>query len=171
VKDEYFDIYDETGNHVGRAPRSECHGNPSLLHHTSHVVVFHPDAERILLQKRSMSKDVQPGRWDTAVGGHVDPGEDYLAAALRELREELGFVAEAKDLRHLFDSKIRNEIESEDVRVYGLQSAGPFRRQPEEIDEIRFWTRAELNDPENRKSFTPNLIAELELLLEKGLLP
>lgn len=171
MKDESFDIYDEAGNCIGRALRSECHGNPSLLHHTSHVVVFHPDGKRILLQKRSMSKDVQPGRWDTAVGGHVDPGEDYLAAALRELREELGFVAEAGDIRHLFDSKIRNEIESEDVRVYGLRSAGPFRFQPEEIDEIRFWTRAELNDPESRNSFTPNLIAELGLLLEKGLLP
>lgn len=168
--EEYFDIYDEAGNRVGRALRSECHGNPALLHHTSHVVVFHPDGERILLQKRSMAKDVQPGKWDTAVGGHVDSGEDYRDAALRELREELGVAQFAGGLRHLFDSKIRNEIESEDVRVYGLTLAGPFRFQPEEIDEIRFWTKRELADPENRKLFTPNLVSELEMLRERGLI-
>ncbi|MBS1371742.1 MAG: NUDIX domain-containing protein [Lentisphaeria bacterium] len=168
--EEYFDIYDEAGNRVGRALRSECHGNPALLHHTSHVVVFHPDGERILLQKRSMAKDIQPGKWDTAVGGHVDPGEDYRDAALRELREELGVAEFPGELRHLFDSKIRNEIESEDVRVYGLALAGPFRFQPEEIDEVRFWTKRELADPENRKNFTPNLVSELEMLRERGLI-
>ncbi|WP_294501575.1 NUDIX domain-containing protein [uncultured Victivallis sp.] len=167
---EYFDIYDEAGNRVGRALRSECHGNPALLHHTSHVVIFHPDGERILLQKRSSNKDIQPGKWDTAVGGHVDCGEDYLTAARRELREELGVADFPGELRYLFDSKIRNAIESEDVRVYGLTSAGPFRFQAEEIDEIRFWTKAELSDPANRELFTPNLVAELEMLRERGLL-
>ncbi len=171
MKDEYFDIYDEAGNRTGRALRRVCHGDPRLLHHTSHVVVFHPDKQRILLQKRSISKDIQPGRWDTAVGGHVDEGEDFLSAALRELREELGVSVAAGELRYLFDSRIRNEIESEDVRVYGIHFAGPFHFQVEEIDEIRFWTKAELNDPENQKLFTPNLIAELECLAEKGLLP
>ena len=167
---EYFDIYDEAGNRIGRALRSECHGNPALLHHTSHVVIFHPDGERLLLQKRSKNKDIQPGKWDTAVGGHVDCGEDYLTAARRELREELGVSEFPGELRYLFDSKIRNSIESEDVRVYGLTFAGPFRFQTEEIDEIRFWTKEELADLENRKLFTPNLVSELEMLRERGFL-
>ncbi|WP_294482705.1 NUDIX domain-containing protein [uncultured Victivallis sp.] len=167
---EYFDIYDEAGNRIGRALRSECHGNPALLHHTSHVVIFHPDGERLLLQKRSRNKDIQPGKWDTAVGGHVDCGEDYLTAARRELREELGVSEFPGELRYLFDSKIRNSIESEDVRVYGLTFAGPFRFQTEEIDEIRFWTKEELADLENRKLFTPNLVSELEMLRERGFL-
>ena len=167
---EYFDIYDEAGNRIGRALRSECHGNPALLHHTSHVVIFHPDGERLLLQKRSRNKDIQPGKWDTAVGGHVDCGEDYLTAARRELREELGVSEFPGELRYLFDSKIRNSIESEDVRVYGLTFAGPFRFQTEEIDEIRFWTKEELADLENRKLFTPNLVSELALLRERDFL-
>ena len=60
MKQEYFDIYDEAGNRIGRALRSECHGNPALLHHTSHVVVFHPAGGRILLQK---AVDVLPDGW------------------------------------------------------------------------------------------------------------
>ncbi len=162
---EYFDVYDEAGVHCGIRPRSECHGNPALVHRTSHVVVFHPDGMRLLLQKRSRNKDIQPGRWDTAVGGHLDVGEDYLTAASREAREELGLEG-SLPLKHLFDTKIRNAIESEDVRVFGLVSGGPFRFAPEEIDEIRFWTTAELLEPANQEGFTPNLLLELEFLLK-----
>lgn len=106
MKQEYFDIYDEAGNRIGRALRSECHGNPALLHHTSHVVVFHPARRPDSAAEAFAVEGYPAGKWDTAVGGHVDAGEDYLAAALRELREELGVTASAGELRHLFDSKI-----------------------------------------------------------------
>ena len=167
---EFFDIYDEQGNHAGIAPRSECHGNPALIHCTAHVAVKHPETGALLLQKRRMDKDIQPGKWDTAVGGHVDPGESYESGALRELREELG-VTGAVTLTHLFDSQIRNEIESEDVRVFGAELAGPFPFQESEIDEVRFWSRAELENPLNRQNFTPNLVEQLEKLKEIGFYP
>lgn len=44
----------------------------------------------ILLQKRADSMSALPGRWDQTAGGHVDEGEDYRAAAARELAEEMG---------------------------------------------------------------------------------
>ena len=158
---EYLDLYDASGRCVGRALRSECHGNPALLHRTAHVVVVHPETGALLLQKRSRSKDIQPGRWDTAVGGHLDCGESYEQAAARELREELGISGE---LEYLFDSAIRNAVESEDTRVFGLKSAGPFAFDPAEIDAVRFWSREELADPAARREFTPNLIEELDQL-------
>lgn len=164
---EYFDIYDDAGNRIGKALRQECHGNPALLHHTSHVVVFHPDGGRILLQKRSADKDIQPGKWDTAVGGHLAPGEEYLEGARRELSEELG-VTSNPELRFLFDSQIRNEIESEDTRVFGTELAGPFRFQIEEIDEVRFWSAEELRNERNYAEFTPNLVVELKRLFDGG---
>lgn len=169
MKEEFFDIYDEAGNRIGSAPRRECHGNPKLLHRTAHVVVFHPETGAILLQKRAAAKDIQPGKWDTAVGGHLALGEDYETGARRELAEELG-VTDAGELEYLFDGRIRNEIESEDVRVFGLRRAGGFKFQAEEIDEIRFWTAAELFDAGNRESFTPNLCAELDELRRRGLI-
>jgi len=67
----------------------KCHGNPALVHRAVHVLVVNAAGE-LLLQKRSARKDIQPGKWDTSVGGHLEPGESYFAAALREMREELG---------------------------------------------------------------------------------
>ena len=164
---EYLDIFDETGKKVGCALRSECHGNPLLLHRTSHVVVFHPEDGKLLLQKRTMNKDIQPGKWDTAVGGHLAPGESFESGAIRELEEELGLNG-VEHLELLTYSSIRNEIESEDVAIFILKSAGPFAFDPNEISEIRFWSSQELFDPENQREFTPNLCCELELLHQLG---
>ena len=163
---EYLDIFDSRGNCIGQALRSECHGNPELLHHVAHVVVLHPETGAMLLQKRSKDKFIQPGKWDTAVGGHLDCGESFEDGALRELREELGVTGEVT-LKYLFDSQIRNEIESEDARVFKAVSEGPFDFQREEIDEVRFFTPEELCSPEVRQGFTPCLIGELERLYGK----
>ncbi len=163
---EYFDIYDKDGNHIGRALRQECHGNPALIHRTAHVIVFNQAGDAVLLQKRSENKDIQPGKWDTAVGGHLAEGEDYLSGACREMSEELGVKVEPEDLEHLFDMKIRNDIESEDVRIFGAVHDGPFDFQCEEIDEVRFWKWDELTAEDHSGIFTPNLCRELDRLRE-----
>lgn len=167
MSEEYFDVYNAAGDHIGRRLRRECHGNPELIHRAVHVVIFHPEKPQLLLQKRNSKKDIQPGKWDTAVGGHLDAGEDYLTAARREMGEELGLRGDF-ELKELFDSKIRNDIESEDVRVFGLRHSGPFTIQPSELDAAEFWDYPELFKPENRVEFTPNLCAELDRLRELG---
>jgi isopentenyldiphosphate isomerase len=166
--EELFEIFDENDQPVGLAPRSECHGNPALIHRTAHVVVFHPDG-RILLQHRSADKDIQPNKWDTAVGGHLAPGESYEDGARREMAEEIG-ISPDLELKYLFDSQIRNEIESENVRVFGVEHPGPFEIQTEEINYVRFWTRGELFNPAEQANFTPNLIKEIALLEQANLL-
>ncbi len=165
MSSELFDIVDENGNVIGCAPRWKCHGDPSLIHRTAHVFVFHPDGNHILLQLRRKDKDIQPGKWDTSVGGHLDHGEDFETAAVRELREELGYRGEVT-LEFLFDARIRNEIESENTRVYGMKSEGPFSFQESEIDEIRFWSFEEIDRElaSGGGSFTPNLCVELKKL-------
>lgn len=164
LAEEMFDIVDEHDCVIGTAPRSRCHGDPSLVHRTAHVIVFHPDGERILLQLRTKTKDIQPGKWDTAVGGHLDHGEDYETAARREMSEELG-LDPGLPLRFLFHSKIRNTVESENVGVFSLVSAGPFVFQRSEIDEVRFFTRRELE--EHKTVCTPNLLVELDELKQR----
>src|SRR5512137_1106823 len=88
---ELFDIVDDDDRVIGTARRGECHGNPALIHRAVHVLVVNANGD-MLLQKRSASKDIQPGKWDTSVGGHLEPGESYHAAAVREMQEELGLT-------------------------------------------------------------------------------
>jgi isopentenyldiphosphate isomerase len=161
-REEIFEIVDEFNNIVGKAPRSECHGNPALIHRTARVIVFHPEGE-MLLQKRSNTKDIQPGKWDTAVGGHLEQGEEFIDATLREMEEELGIKANQK-LEFLFDSSIRNEIESENIRVFSVISEGPFDFNRDEIDEVRFWSLEEIKNRGFFEDFTPNLVKEMKKL-------
>ena len=165
---ELFDIYDENGRHLGTAPRNECHGNPALIHCTAHVAVIHPETGELLLQKRRMDKDIQPGKWDTAVGGHLDAGESFETAAKRELAEELGVTGEV-ELLHLFDGKIRNEIESENVQVFTIVCDGPFQPQESEIDQVAFFDPADLKArllKGDTADMTPVLCRELNMLLQ-----
>ena len=88
MPEEIFDVVNEHDEVIDRKPRSEVH-RLGLLHRAVHVLVFNARGET-LLQKRSMSKDREPGKWDSSTSGHLDSGEDYDACAVRELREEIG---------------------------------------------------------------------------------
>ena len=80
-----------------------------------------------------MSKDTSPGLWDSSASGHLDSGEDYDDCARRELREEIGLVAERPPER-LFKIAACAETGQEFVWVYRLQSEGPFTLHPDEIE-------------------------------------
>src|SRR4030042_911829 len=83
--DELFPIVDEEGNEISSAPRSICHdGKNKLLHPVVHFHLFNKAGE-LFLQKRSMKKDLLPGKWDTSVGGHIRPGEKFGDALKREI--------------------------------------------------------------------------------------
>lgn len=171
MSEELFDIIDDaTGKVTGTASRKKCHGTPSLIHRSVRVMVFHPDGGSMLLQKRAAAKDIFPGRWDCAVGGHLDSGETYEEAAVREMGEELGLPPNLP-LKHLFDMKVRNEIESENVREFSTVSEGPFTIQRSELDEIRFFSFAELKRirKEHPEEMTPLLTMELDELFKAGM--
>ncbi len=165
MSEEIFEIVDETGRVIGTAPRSRCHGDPSLAHRSVHVFVFNAAGD-LYLQKRSRRKDVQPGKWDTSVGGHLCPGEIYLSAAIRELEEELGVkVASPQGLKRLHSYIWRTPIETEHVETYQLIYEGPFSLPPDEIEEGRFWTQGAIRDSIGTGIFTPNLEHEFGLIL------
>lgn len=159
---DFFEIVDSDDQVIGLRPRNECHGNPDLVHRVSHVLVFNSSGD-LLLQKRSELKDVQPGKWDTSVGGHVDPGENYLQAAYREMNEELGI--HGLSLKLLYPSKIRNDFESENVMTYLVVYDGEICFNRTEIDEVRFWTPQEIDGALGRGILTPNFEEEWQMWL------
>lgn len=160
--DEMLTRVTEEDDVLGPVPRSQVHGNPALIHRSVHILVLSPEG-RLLLQKRSLRKDTQPGKWDTSVGGHVGFGQSYEEAARREAEEELGMVP--GELTFLYPSRIRNRVESENIHTFLQVSAGPFRPEPGEIDELRFWTREEIHAALGTGVFTSNFEEEFALFL------
>ncbi len=155
VQDELVPLVDGDGKTIGHARRSEVHRNPTLVHPVVHCLVQNASGE-LLLQLRSQNKDVQPGRWDTSVGGHVGVDEPVDAAVVREIAEELGVQIERSRLSYLYRYVMRSEIETELVHSFRLLHEGPFRLEPFEMDELRFWPRREIDAALGKSVFTPN---------------
>ncbi len=158
-------VSDDDTEILGPVERLLVHGNPELVHRAAHVLVLHPQKGTLLLQKRSAAKDTCPGLWDTSVGGHVGFGQTYLQAALRESEEELGIVLQESDLTFLYVTRLRDHQESENTASYLCLHAGPFHPDPDEIDAVRFLTRAEIEAGLGTGILTPNFEAEYAAFL------
>lgn len=143
MNDEWFDVVNARDEVVARALRREVHAR-GLWHRAVHVLVFDA-AGRIFLQKRSMTKDLSPGLWDSSCSGHLDSGEDYDSAATRELGEELG-IAPALAARRQRWFRLEPSVDTgwEFVWVYRLEHAGPFVLHPEEIERGEWLPPAEV---------------------------
>jgi isopentenyldiphosphate isomerase len=131
MSEEIFDVVNERDEVIDRKPRHEVHAR-GLLHRAIHVLVFNARGETFL-QKRSLTKDREPGKWDSSSSGHVDSGEDYDACAVRELREEIGLIV-PKTPECLFKINACAETDQEFVRVYRCAAEGPFQLHPDEIE-------------------------------------
>jgi len=158
--DELFDLVNDDDVVIGQALRSACHGDPALIHRAVHVLVFNSSGA-LLLQKRAPGKYIQPGKWDTSVGGHLGPGESYLAAAYREMAEELGLTG--LPLTYLYRSAIRNQIESENVQTYLAITDNDIVYERSEISEVRFWTYDQIDQAVGQEIFTPNFEEEWQM--------
>ncbi len=159
--EEWFDLVDPEGKIIGKAPRSAVHGNPQYLHPVVHLHIFNKTGQ-LYLQKRSRNKEVQPGKWDTAVGGHINSGEDVIAALKRESEEELGIKHD--NFQPLYRYIMRNEFESELVHTFRLIYNGPFRINRREIEFGRFWSMNEIERNLGKEIFTPNFEQEFQML-------
>lgn len=162
VPEEWFPIVDEDGNALGTALRSVCHnGKSMLLHPVVHLHLFN-NSGKLFLQKRAKSKDIQPGKWDTSVGGHISPGETPDEALLREAREELGlnsFIPEFLG-KYVWESNREREL----VNSFSTVSDEIPVINRDEIEEGRFWSLKEIKENLGKELFTPNFEHEFKRL-------
>ncbi|MBP8757693.1 MAG: NUDIX domain-containing protein [Prevotella sp.] len=151
--DEMFPLVDEQGNIIGAITRGEAHDGSKKLHPVVHLHVFNSKGE-IYLQKRPAWKDIQPSKWDTACGGHIDLGEDVKTSLKREVREELGITDfTPQDMGHyVFESAREKEL----VYVHKTIYNGDIQPSKEELDGGRFWSRDEILSNIGKNIFTPN---------------
>ena len=161
MQEEIFPIVNQEGEVIGSATRKECHAQTFILHPVVHLHIFNSAGE-LYLQKRVITKKIQPGKWDTAVGGHVDYGEQTEEALLRETREELGVTNFTP--KFLMKYIFRSSVESELVYVYQCTYDGPFSPDPSEVETGRFWTLSEIKNNIGKNIFTPNFESEIEKL-------
>lgn len=154
---ELFPIVDESGNTIGKTTRSFAHGGMKPLHPVVHLHVFNSKGE-LFLQKRPAWKDIQPGKWDTAVGGHVDFGENTIDALKREALEELGLSGfqPEKMTNYIFES----DAEREFVNSFRTTIDSPLLPSATELDDGKFFSREEIRRNIGKDFFTPNFESE-----------
>jgi isopentenyldiphosphate isomerase/intracellular septation protein A len=149
--EEWFPLVDTDGRVIGQAPRSECHNGPGKLHPVAHLHVINSHGE-LLLQLRASTKDLLPGKWDTAVGGHIGIGESVEQGLRRESMEEIGLIDFRPSLlqRYIWETKRESEL----VFSFMCTHDGPFKADPVELDNLRFWTKKELDANIGKGIFT-----------------
>lgn len=161
--DELLPIVDVRGNVQGSALRSHCHNYSFLLHPVVHLHLFNTKGE-LCLQKRAYTKDIQPDKWDTAVGGHVSYNEPIEVALQREAQEELGITGFL--YQKAFSYAFRSEREYELVNAFVACYDGQICFDSQEISEVRFWTFDEIKGMMGNSVFTPNFEQEFDRLIQ-----
>ncbi len=166
--EEILPLVDEQGNVTGHAPRSFCHGGSKALHPVVHLHIVANDRTGLLLQKRSMTKRIQPGKWDTSVGGHISYGETVDEGLHREAMEEASLTdfKPVEITRYVFESAVEREL----INCFACIAPVGYQPQSEEgeADSVRFWKWDEIRASLGHGVFTPNFESEF-LTIEQSL--
>lgn len=161
---EMLPVIDTDGIVIAQASRSFCHGAHRPLHPVVHLHIVNRQGD-IYLQKRSMTKKLLPGKWDTAVGGHISYGESVLEALVREAGEELGFFDfnPIEMDRYIFESDVEKEM------VFVFAAVGNFQLKPDsdEVSEGRYWALADIDKALGKRVLTPNFELEYSKYKDK----
>ncbi len=161
--EEWLPVVDEQGKVIGKALRSVCHSGQKLLHPVVHLHVLN-HSKHLFLQKRPETKLIQPGKWDTSVGGHIAFGEDLKTALQREAYEEIGLQNFSSRFigSYIFESEVEREL------VYSFVSYDykSINLHSDEVTEGQFWSQKQIESKLGKGILTPNFEHEYHTLLK-----
>lgn len=137
-QEEIFDLVNENGDVIGKATRSEAHSNADLIHRVIHCWIFNSRGQ-VLMQKRSKTKELNPGCWDMSCGGHFSSGENASQTLKRELEEELGLT----NYKSGYVTKLLRRMDRQTELIYLYyafvdKDVSEFKLQEEEVEEIKW---------------------------------
>lgn len=159
---EWVDIVNEQNEVIAQASRQQMRAE-RLRHRASYIVV-HDGMGKILVQRRTATKDFYPGYLDATAGGVVQSGENMLESARREAEEELGIAGVPFAEHGLF------YFENEHCRVWGALfscvSHGPFALQEEEVEAVKWLSPQEITA--RCDEYTPDSLKALSLWMSRN---
>lgn len=162
-QDEIFPVVNEKDEVTGKITRYQAHNSPHIIHQATVILVFDKEG-KLVIQKRSLTKDTCPGYWAEGVGGHVKYGEDYLSVAVREIQEELGITASLENLQPLGKIITISNWEKEMTQVYKyiLPDDFTFHIDPKEVSEVKFIDKKTLKKMLKTEKWTPSSLQILK---------
>lgn len=152
---EYIDVVNENDEVITNASKEDIY-KKLLRHRIIHILLFN-DKNEMALQLRSKTVSFCPMHWCTAVGGHVQSGESYEQAAIREYQEELGEISDLD----LFskDYYIAKNRPDKFLCIFKTKFNGPFNIDPIEVEKVEFFTIEKIKNMINiGEKFHPELL-------------
>lgn len=153
---ELLDVLDEEGNLTGNKEDKDIIHEKGLWHREVCVLIRNRKGE-YLIQKRAATKKQAPNKWGMTAG-HVDAGEDFEEAMIREIREELGIEVALEELTPLatFKEAFENETTTNNnyTRYYFYATNRKIEDYTiclEELSELKYITIEEMEEAVEKK--------------------
>jgi len=159
MTEEIFDVVNEDDKIVGKATRKEVH-DKKLIHRSVMFFIF-DKKRRILVTQRTKTKDMFPEYWSITLGGHVNSGESYDEAVVREAKEEAGVES-----KPFFMGIIKKRIpeEKENSKVYGFVAGEKIKLDKGELKQGMFLNIEEIIQKMKKEKFLPETKDLLKIL-------
>ncbi len=136
-------LTDKQGNDLGSAEIVAAHTNGGQLHKAFSVLIFSPDRNMILLQRRAQQKMLWPRYWSNTCCSHPKGTLPIEIEAANRLQEECGFSTQltvaGSFIYRADDPEGRGTEHEYDTVLTGItEQSTKINADPEEIEEWKW---------------------------------